>query len=59
MLLTLADARAILVSLPTTKQRDERWLYAGDLLKEAANGRGAMGEAFAHLTRALRAEGLI
>jgi hypothetical protein len=58
-LVTLADARDAMRTLPRLHQRREHWLYAGALIHEAANGGGAMGETQAHLTRALRVEGLI
>ena len=58
-LVTLADARAVMQSLPTSHQWRERWLYTGGLLKESASSDGALGETHAHLTRALRLEGLL
>jgi hypothetical protein len=58
-LVTLADARDVMRSLPRPHLRREHWLYAEALIHEAANGGGAMGETQAHLTRALRVEGLI
>jgi hypothetical protein len=58
-LTTLADARALMLALPRSHQRDEHWLYAGGLMQEAATFNGGMRETQAHLTRALKAEGLI
>jgi len=58
-LATLADARSLMQSLPTSRQWREQWLYAGGLLKEAASSGGSVGETQAHLMRALKAEGLI
>jgi hypothetical protein len=58
-LATLADARAIVLELPERRQRDEHWLYAGELLLEAATRNGPMKITFAQLRRALIAEGLI
>jgi hypothetical protein len=55
----LADARALMHTLPANRQRSEPWFYAGALLQEAATLDGALGETQAHLTQALRAEGLI
>jgi hypothetical protein len=56
---TLADARSLMQSLPTSREWHEHWLYADGLMKEAAMGRGAIREAQTHLTRALRQAGLI
>ena len=56
---TLAEARAIMRSLPEARQHKEPWLYAGGLLLEAATGRAAMAAVEAQLTRALKTEGLI
>jgi hypothetical protein len=58
-LVTLADARALIRALPQRDQRNERWLYAGGLLLEAATTTGPMKNAAAQLTRALEAEGPI
>ena len=56
---TLADARAVIGSLPETARRKEDWLYAGGLVQEAATLNGPMKITVAQLTRALIAEGLI
>jgi hypothetical protein len=56
---TLAEARAIMLSLSERRRRSEHWLYAGELLREAATTKGALGRARAQLSRALEAEGLI
>jgi hypothetical protein len=58
-LATLADARAIVQALPERRQRNEHWLYAGELLLEAATRQGPMKITVAQLERALKAEGLI
>ncbi|MGO8912340.1 MAG: hypothetical protein ACLQDM_23850 [Bradyrhizobium sp.] len=59
ILTTLADARAIVLALPERHQRNEHWLYAGELLFEAATRQGPMKITVAQLERALKAEGLI
>ena len=41
-LITLADARALMQSLPASRQRSEAWFYVGALL--AATFHGAIGE---------------
>jgi hypothetical protein len=56
---TLADAQAIVLALPERHQRNEHWLYTGELLREAATLAGPMKITVAQLTRALKAEGLI
>ena len=58
-LVTLADARALMQSLPANRQRREHWLYAGGLMKEAASSGNSMGQTHGPLMRALRLEGLI
>jgi hypothetical protein len=58
-LITLADASALMQSLPANRQRREHWLYAGGLLKEAASSGNSVGQAHGPLMRALRLEGLI
>jgi hypothetical protein len=58
-LVSLADARALIRSLPGRQRRNEQLLYAGGLITEAASGRGVLHEATIQLRRALRAEGLI
>jgi hypothetical protein len=58
-LVTLADARALMQTLPQRHQNNEHWLYAGGLMQEAATFNGAMRETQAHLTRALKVERLI
>jgi hypothetical protein len=58
-LVTLADARALIQALPQRDQRNERWLYAGGLLLEAATTSGPIRNTVVQLTRALQAEGLI
>jgi hypothetical protein len=56
---TLADARAVMRSLPASSQSRDVWLYAGGLMLEAATSHVPIGEAAAQLRRALRAEGLL
>jgi hypothetical protein len=56
---TLADARVVMRSLPTTSQSRDLWLYTGGLMLEAATSNVPIGEAAAQLRRALRAEGLL
>jgi hypothetical protein len=56
---TLADARAIMLSLPISRQRIEPWFYVGALLQEAATVPGSISETQAHLMQALRLEALI
>ena len=56
---TVADAQAIVLALPERHQRNEHWLYTGELLREAATLAGPMKITVAQLTRALKAEGLI
>jgi hypothetical protein len=59
LLVTLADARALMLSLPEPVQRKEYWIYVGALMLEAATSRCVISETRAELTLALRAEGLI
>ena len=59
-LTTLMDARALIQSLPEASQRALYWQYALALLTEAAqDGRRELDEVRGHLSRALRAEGLL
>jgi hypothetical protein len=58
-LATLADARALVLSLPASRQRNEDWLYAMGLMREAAVLNGPAGVTASQLLRALKAEGLI
>ena len=58
-LATLADARALVLSLATSRQRDEDWFYAMGLMREAAVLDGPIGITASQLIRALKAEGLI
>ena len=58
-LVTLADARVLMRSLPSQRQRDEQWRYVDGLLLEAATGRGAMGKLKIQLLHALKIEGLV
>jgi len=58
-LATLADARALVLSLPASRQRDEDWFYAMGLIREAAVLDGPAGVTSAQLIRARKAEGLI
>ena len=56
---TLGEARALIESLSARRRRNEAWLYADALLLEAATAKGSLNAARAHMTRALKAEGLI
>jgi hypothetical protein len=56
---SLAEAHALMFSLPEAHQRNEQWLYTGELLHEAATLNGPMKITVAQLERALMAEGLI
>jgi hypothetical protein len=58
-LATLADARALVLSLPASRQRNEDWFYAMGLVREAAVLHGPTGITASQLLRALKAEGLI
>ena len=57
-LLTLADARAVIETLPARRQQLDHLLFAGQLAHEAAR-RGAIFDTQVQLTRALTTEGLI
>jgi hypothetical protein len=62
---TVGGARAVMLSLPERLRRNEHWLYAVELLLEAATARGPLKKATTQykattqLTLALEAEGLI
>jgi hypothetical protein len=56
---TLNDARVVMRSLPATSQGSDAWLYAGELMLEAATPNVPIGEAATQLRRALRADGLL
>jgi hypothetical protein len=58
-LATLADARALVLSLPACRQRSEDWFYAMGLIREAAVLGGPAGVTVTQLIRALKADGLI
>ena len=59
-LITLMDARALILSLPEASRQTLYWQYALALLTEAAqDGQRELDEAHGHLSRALRAEGLL
>jgi hypothetical protein len=55
---TLADARAVILSLPEHQQRRPYWEYAGQLLMDAVESDepAAMDEAYRQLVRALSAD---
>jgi hypothetical protein len=57
----LADARAVILSLPDHQQRRPYWEYAGQLLMDAAQGgkREAIEEAYWQLMRALKADRML
>jgi hypothetical protein len=57
---TLADARALINTLPALDQQNERWLYLTELLMSAAEGKwGALGVATDQLHLTLRDERLL
>ena len=60
-LVSLDDARRLMLSLPESNRRAYHWQSAGELLQMAASrdGRFAFAQAIAQLPRALEAEGLI
>jgi hypothetical protein len=59
-LVTLMDARALILSLPEASRRTLYWQYALALLTEAAQDEQRdLNEVHGHLSRALRAEGLL
>jgi hypothetical protein len=59
-LITLMDARALILSLPEASQRALYWQYALALLTEAAQDSGReLDEVRGHLARALKTEGLL
>ena len=60
-LVSLDDARRLMLSLPESNRRAYHWQSAGELLQVAAcrDGRFAFAQAKAQLPRALEAEGLI
>jgi hypothetical protein len=59
MLITLADARALVDALQERQRRNENWLYADGLLQEAATRNGPMKIMVVKLERASKAQGLI
>jgi hypothetical protein len=58
---TLADARALILSLSENAQRRPYWEYAGQLLMDAAQSgkREAIEEAYWQLMRALKADRML
>ena len=57
---TLEDAAQLLFSLPPDHQRRPTWVYAAELMKDAAEGkRAALGEVDLQLYRALQQSRLI
>jgi hypothetical protein len=60
-LVSLDDARRLMLSLPESNRRAYHWRSAGELLQMATcrEGRFAFAQATAQLPRALEAEGLI
>ncbi len=60
-LVSLDDARRLMLSLPESNRRAYHWQSAGELWQMAAcrDGRFAFAQAIAQLPRALEAEGLI
>jgi hypothetical protein len=57
---TLADVRALMISLPEPLVGNAHWQYAGDLLLGAAGGQKMSIEKIdLQLVRALKADGLL
>jgi hypothetical protein len=56
---TLGEARAVMLALPDRHQARPFWQYAAELLIEAAEHKGNIEDAWAQLSRALTAEGLL
>jgi hypothetical protein len=59
MIATLGQARAVMLALPDRHQVRPFWQYAAELLIEAAEHNGSIDDAWAQLSRALAAEGLL
>jgi hypothetical protein len=59
VIVTLADARALISTLPQRHQRNEHWQYAAGLLMDSAASGGSLRKTFAQLLLALKAEGMI
>jgi hypothetical protein len=59
-IVTLSDARALILSLPEQHQARPYWVYAAELLLKAAEpGQTSIKEAHDQFLRALKGEGLI
>jgi hypothetical protein len=58
-LATLHDARALIATLPASKQAESQWQNAQALLTRASISPSAMDEALTVVLGALKAEGLI
>jgi hypothetical protein len=59
MLVTLADARALILTLPELHQSNGHWQYAAELLLIASASKSRSDDALAQMLRALKAEGLL
>jgi hypothetical protein len=58
VIVTLADARTLISTLPPRHRRSEHWQYAAGLLMDCAASGGALRKTTAQLLLALKAEGL-
>lgn len=59
VIVTLGDARDLMLALPERNQLRPFWQYAAELVLEAAERGGSIEDAAAQLNRALTAEGLL
>jgi hypothetical protein len=55
----MAEAHALMHSLPPIRRHSAAWQHAAELLNEAVDDNDSLPDAEALLTRALKAEGLI
>jgi hypothetical protein len=60
-IISLGDAREMMLSIPIASRRDVKWRYLADLLKEAAadNSYGSRVDLEKQLIVALKTEGLL
>ena len=56
---SLAEAHALMLSLPPIHRHSAVWQYAAKLLNEAVEDKDSLADAVAQLERALKADGLI
>lgn len=56
---SLSDARALMAGLPQSQQSRSFWQYTAELLHDAAELDGNIADAWAQLSRALTAQGLL